>query len=107
MTRGEVYWVHFPDPSTGSEISKTRPAVIVTAPSLLVRQRRAQVVPLTSNTTRVYPGEAMVTVRGRSSKALASQIATVDESRVLRPVGTLVDADLTAVEAALREQLAL
>jgi mRNA interferase MazF len=35
---------------------------------------RVVVVPLTSNAARCYPGEALVTVDGKSSKAVADQI---------------------------------
>ena len=99
--------MYFPESSTGTEIAKTRPAVIVTADSLLGRAGRVQVVPLTSNTSLVYPGEAMVTVRGRQGKALASQIATVDEARILGYYDRLSEADLAAVEEAVLAQLGL
>ncbi|WP_162235605.1 type II toxin-antitoxin system PemK/MazF family toxin, partial [Pseudomonas tremae] len=57
MLRGEVWWVEF-DPSVGSEIKKTRPAVIVSNDSANRHLARVVVVPLTSSTERTYPGEA-------------------------------------------------
>ena len=107
MRRGEVHWVYFPHSGTGSEIAKTRPAIILTADSLLGRVARVQVVPLTSNTSRVFAGEAIVTVRGRAGRALASQIATVDAARVLGYYDRLSEEDLAAVEAAVCAQLGL
>lgn len=63
MKRGEVWWVEF-DPSVGSEIRKTRPAVIVSNDGANRHLVRVVVVPLTSNTGRQYPGEAFITLSG-------------------------------------------
>ncbi|MCP5092854.1 MAG: type II toxin-antitoxin system PemK/MazF family toxin, partial [Gammaproteobacteria bacterium] len=68
MKRGEVWWVEF-DPSVGSEIRKKRPAVIVSNDAANRNLARVVVVPLTSNTGRLYPSEAVVTAGGQSSKA--------------------------------------
>ena len=65
MKRGEVWWVEF-DPSVGSEIRKKRPAVIMSNDAANRNLARVVVVPLTSNTGRQYPGEAVVTVGGQS-----------------------------------------
>jgi mRNA interferase MazF len=59
MQRGEVWWVNF-DPSVGGEIQKKRPAVIVSNDVANRILNRVQVVPLTSQTARVYPSEALV-----------------------------------------------
>ncbi len=63
MKRGEVWWVEF-DPSIGSEIRKKRPAVIVSNDSANRYLLRVVVIPLSTNTTRVYPGETLVTLEG-------------------------------------------
>lgn len=106
MPRGEVWWVEF-DPAVGSEIRKTRPGVIVSNNSANRNLTRVIVVPLTSNTARIYPGEARVSVAGTQSKAMADQIMTADKVRLKSRIDELTKADMLAVEQAIRVQLAL
>lgn len=104
--RGMVYWVDF-TAARGGEIGKVRPAIIVSNDTANRFLNRVQVVPLTSNTTRVYPGEALVTVNGVEHKALADQIATVTKKRLGDRFGELTPADLRGVERAIQRQLGL
>ena len=106
MKRGEVWWVQF-DPAVGSEIKKTRPAIIISNDAANRNLARVMVMPLTSNTTQVYPGEALVTVADQQSKAMADQIMAADKARLTRLVGSLSKPDLLAAEDAIRVQLGL
>jgi mRNA interferase MazF len=101
MQRGEVWWVEF-DPSIGSEVRKTRPAVIVSNDAANRNLPRVMAMPLTSNVSRVYPGEAVVTVGGRQSKVMADQIMAADKQRLKSQLGRLDQADLRLVEDAIR-----
>ena len=106
MRRGDVWWVEF-DPSIGSEIRKTRPAVIVSNDAANRHLSRVVVVPLTSSTDRIYPSEAVVQIGKQSSKAMADQIMAADKSRLKSRLGVLSRADLEAVEEAIKVHLAL
>lgn len=106
MLRGEVWRVEF-DPSVGSEIRKTRLAIIVSNDAANRNLARVVVVPLTSNTGQQYPGEAVVTVGGQSSKAMADQIMAADKARLKSRLDALSKADMLAVEDAIKVHLAL
>jgi mRNA interferase MazF len=106
MNRGEVWWVNF-DPSVGGEIQKQRPAVIISNDATNKYLNRVQVVPLTSQTERLYPSEAYVVLNGKQSKALADQLTTVSKARLNSLIGRLSNADLQQVEQAIKVQLSL
>ena len=106
MKRGEVWWVNF-EPSVGSETRKIRPAVIVSNNSVNTHLNRVQVIPLTSNTGKCYPSEAIVTLNENESKAMADQIATVDKQRLQNCAGSISSRDMKLVERAIKVQLGL
>jgi mRNA interferase MazF len=106
MRRGDVWWVDL-SAAAGSETHKTRPAVIVSSDLANEFTQRVQIVPLSSQVSKLYPCEALVRVAGKQSKAMADQIVTADKRRLTRRVGRLAEADMRGVERAIRVQLAL
>lgn len=106
MRRGEVWWVDF-EPVLGGEIRRTCPAVIVSNDTANAALKGVQVVPLTSNTGRLYPSEATVIVDGKPSKAMADQITTAAKERLKARLATLSRTDVLAVERVLKIQLGM
>ena len=68
--------------SVGGEIKKEQPAVIVSNNVANRNLNRVQVVPITSNVSRIYPSEALVTLQGRQGKAMADALTTVSKQRI-------------------------
>ncbi len=106
MRRGELWWVDF-DPALGSEIKKTRPAVIISNDAANTHLSRCIVLPVTSNVSRQYPGEALIAVGGREGKAMADQITAAAKSRFKNRIGMLSPEDMRKVEEAVLTHLGL
>jgi mRNA interferase MazF len=106
MNRGDVWWVNF-EPSIGGEIKKKRPAIIISNNASNKFLNRVQVVPITSNTDRLFPSEAYVTVAGKKGKAMADQLATVSKQRLSKCIGSISDNEMNMVVEAIKTQLDL
>ena len=115
MRRGEIRLVDL-DPTRGAEANKARPAVIVSNDGANVTAARLgrgvlTVVPVTSNTARVYPFQVLLraseTGLGRDCKAQAEQVRAVAVERLGRRMGVVPPALIAALDEALRLHLAL
>jgi mRNA interferase MazF len=111
VRRGDVVVVRL-DPGEGSEIRKTRPAVVVSNDAACAADAVLQIVPLTAMPVRpLRPYEAGVVSPesrvGKPSRAVANQLRTVARERVARVVGHVTAEELRAIELALAVQLGL
>lgn len=102
--RGEIYLVCL-NPTIGSEINKTRPALII---SNNINNQIAQtvtVIPITSNTGKVYPFETLLLSQEsglpKNSKAKCNQIRTIDKKRLIKSLGKVSLEKLKEIEKSL------
>ena len=106
MKRGDVWWVDF-EPALGSEVRKTRPAVIVSNDASNGAMSRVQVIPVTSNTSELYVFESRIEVKGAQGKAMADQIMTADKQRLKKRIGKVSPSEMLGIERAIKIQLGI
>jgi mRNA interferase MazF len=109
--RGEIYLVNF-DPTIGSEIKKTRPALILQndvsnqySPITIVAAITAQF------TEPLYPTEVLIKVPEGGlqvdSVALLNQIRSIDKQRLIKRLGVLESVTMEQVDKAIQISLGL
>jgi mRNA interferase MazF len=104
--RGEVYWVSL-DPTIGSEINKTRPALVVSSDDGNEDGKRVTVAPLTSTIKKIYPFEVKIKIGTKEGKVLLDQIRSVDKQRLSKKMSVLDYETMQLVNKALKIALAL
>jgi len=103
--RGEIYLVNF-DPTTGSEIKKTRPALILQNDTANRWSPITIVAAITSHVEEIlYPTEVLLKApEGRletDSVVLLNQIRSIDKRRLVKRLGALKPETMTRVEQAI------
>jgi mRNA interferase MazF len=101
VARGDVYWVNL-DPTIGSEIQKTRPALVVSPNDMNAALPRVIIAPITS------AGQPMgcrpeVVFQRKKARILLDQIRCVDKVRLGQKMGKI---DEKAWHGVLLEMLA-
>ncbi len=104
MLKGEIYWADL-SPTVGSEISKTRPVLIVSNNVNNQFAATVSILPITSTTAKIYPfevflpkGEGNLT---NDSKAKANQIRTIDVQRIGNKIGEISRSKSIEIENAI------
>lgn len=112
MLRGEVWLINL-DPTIGSEIRKTRPAVIVSDDAIGILPLRI-IIPLTDWKERYAVAIWMVKVEpaktnglSKTSAADAFQVRSVAEERFVRRLGMLDGTSMHQLEQALAVVLSI
>ena len=111
IKRGEICLAAL-DPVMGKEISKTRPAVVVSNDINNQFSGTVTILPITSrNLDKIYPFEVFLPKGAgnlpKNSKVKADQIRTLDKTRIVKFIGTLGERDLDQIEKATKIHLGL
>ena len=86
IERYGVYWVNL-DPVVGDEISKTRPAVVVSDDAMNEHPGTVVVCPITSRLHPRWPSRIQATVGGKRAEIAVDQIRTVAGERLGKRMG--------------------
>lgn len=104
--RGEIWWARL-DPTVGSEISKTRPCVVISSTLTNERRHTVVVIPLSSSARVAPPLTVRVTCTGRKVVAVIDQVRAIAKERLTRRIEDLPLEQLQTIEGGLREILEL
>lgn len=111
MKRGEIYYANL-SPSIGSETDKRRPVLIVSNNANNRAANTITILPITSNTSRIYPFEVLLETSAsgltKPSKIQAQQIRTISKQRFGKErLGKLNEEIMQLVDAAIKLHLNL
>lgn len=87
VRRFDVFLVNL-DPTIGSEIKKTRPCLIVSPDEMNRNIRTAIIAPMTT-ANKDYPTRVRCIFQGKQGQIVLDQIRTIDQSRLIKKLGTI------------------
>lgn len=103
---GDIDWVSF-EPSQGTEIQKTRPAVIISNDMLNKNLNRVIVAPITSGVKNIFDFDCAVIVQGKKGKVMLDQLRSIDKARLVSKIEIIDSKTLHNLENALKITLNL
>jgi mRNA interferase MazF len=81
------------DPTIGSEIKKTRPAVIISPDAMNVSRLKTVIVaPMTSKVREDFPTRVNTFFNNKAGQVALDQIRAIDRTRIIKKIGQ-VDED--------------
>jgi len=105
VSRGEI-WLIALDPTSGSEIRKTRPCVVISPSEMNDHLRTIIAAPMTTG-SRPAPFRVPLRFGRKNGLILLDQLRALDKSRLTRKLGGVPAATLAAVLTALGHMFAL
>lgn len=111
LVRGEIYLVNF-DPTIGSEIRKTRPALIIQNDVANKHSPVTIVAAITSQYDgKLYPTEVLIPENEAGMKkpsvVLLNQIRSIDKSRLVKKMGKVSNRTLLRINTSIKISLGL
>ena len=89
INRFDVVLVNL-DPTMGSEIKKTRPALIISPDSMnLSRLNTVIIAPMTSTIKEHFPTRVMTDFKGKKGQIALDQLRAIDRIRLVQKLGFL------------------
>ena len=104
VRRFDVWLVNL-DPTIGSEIRKTRPALVVSPDEMNAHIATVIIAPMTTK-GRDYPTRVPCTFQGKSGQVVLDQLRTVDRQRLGQRLGEVETGVADAVLDGLAELFA-
>jgi mRNA interferase MazF len=90
VERFQVWLVNL-DPTQGSEISKTRPCLVI-SPNETNRYLRTVTVAALTQGVKNYPTRVNCEFGGKAGQVALDQIRSIDKTRLVKPLGSMDEA---------------
>lgn len=90
------------DPTIGSEISKTRPCVIISPDEMNNSIRTVTIAPMTTK-SRKYPTWVKVTQNQNEGWVVLDQIRTIDKRRIVKSFEHLKNEEIKKIKKIIKE----
>lgn len=90
------------DPTTGSEIKKTRPCAVISPDEMNTYLRTIVIAPVTG-TSKDYPTRVKVNQKSTKGWIVLDQIRTIDKRRVIRLLDKLSHSEIERVKEVIKE----
>ena len=101
LTQYEIVLVNL-DPTIGSEMQKTRPAVILSPNEMNKYLNTVVIAPMTSS-SKSYPTRVEVNHNKTKGWIVLDQIRTIDRQRIIKKLDNLTEKDIKRVKNILKE----
>ncbi len=89
IKRFDVFLVNL-DPIIGSEIKKTRPAVIISPDSMnLSRLKTVIIAPMTSTIKDNFPTRILTEFKDKKGQIVLDQLRSIDRTRIVKKLGVI------------------
>jgi mRNA interferase MazF len=90
------------NPTIGSEITKTRPCVIISPNEMNEHLQTIVVAPMTTK-SRKYPTRVEVKHDGKKGWIVIDQIRTIDKQRIIKILGKISQSEIKEVKSVIKE----
>ena len=97
-------WLVNLDPTVGSEIRKTRPALVISPDEMNEVLKTVIVAPMTTK-IRGWPTRVKISFQGKEGEIALDQIRTIDKRRLVKQLGKIDAHKALEVKAVLKEML--
>ena len=97
-------WLVNLDPTVGSEIRKTRPALVISPDEMNEVLKTVIVAPMTTK-VRGWPTRVKISFQGKEGEIALDQIRTIDKRRLVKQLGKIEPSKVLEVKTVLREML--
>jgi mRNA interferase MazF len=98
-----IHWINL-DPTTGSEVSKTRPCVIISPNEMNKYLKTVIIAPLT-HTLKIYPSRVICNIDGDKGAVMLDQIRTVDKTRIGSMLNKLNQKEIAEIKSVINQML--